>query len=91
MKSYPSSCERRQMPNLEAIFERGAMGRVATLHPPLSPSLWTSIATGKRSFKHGIRGFPNEPQDGRSVRPITKLCIESNYYYAKFHQSVISI
>lgn len=49
------------------------MGRMATLHPALSPMLWTSIATGKRPFKHGIHGFAEPTPDGRGVRPITNL------------------
>jgi len=62
-----------KMPNLQRLVERGAMGRVATLHPPLSPMLWTSIATGKRPYKHGIHGFSEPTPDGRGVRPITNL------------------
>ena len=62
-----------RMPNLQKLVERGSMGRVATLHPPLSPMLWTSIATGKRPFKHGIHGFSEPTSDGRGVRPVTNL------------------
>jgi predicted AlkP superfamily phosphohydrolase/phosphomutase/tetratricopeptide (TPR) repeat protein len=62
-----------KMPNLQKLVEGGAMGRVATLQPPLSPMLWTSIATGKRPFKHGIHGFSEPVPDGRSVQPITNL------------------
>ncbi len=62
-----------KMPHLQRLVERGAMGRCATLHPPLSPMLWTSIATGKRPFKHGIHGFTEPTPDGRGVRPITNL------------------
>jgi predicted AlkP superfamily phosphohydrolase/phosphomutase/tetratricopeptide (TPR) repeat protein len=62
-----------KMPHLQRLVECGAMGRVATLHPPLSPMLWTSIATGKRPFKHGIHGFSEPTPDGRGVRPITNL------------------
>ena len=49
------------------------MGQIATLHPPLSPMLWTSIATGKRPFKHGIHGFSEPTPDGRGVQPVTNL------------------
>ena len=62
-----------RMPHLQRLVETGAMGRVATLQPPLSPMLWTSIATGKRPFKHGIHGFSEPTPDGRSVQPITNL------------------
>ena len=53
-----------KMPNVQRLVENGAMGQIATLHPPLSPMLWTSIATGKRPFKHGIHGFREPTADG---------------------------
>lgn len=61
------------MPNVERLVRRGARGAIATLHPPLSPMLWTSIATGKRPFRHGIHGFTEPSPDGRGVRPVTNL------------------
>ena len=62
-----------QMPNLGRIVESGAIGDLATLHPPYSPILWTSIATGKRPTKHGITGFTEPTPDGRAVRPVSSL------------------
>ena len=44
-------------PHLQRLVERGVMGNIATLHPVLSPMLWTSIATGKRPHQHGVLGF----------------------------------
>ncbi|MBK7643254.1 MAG: alkaline phosphatase family protein [Planctomycetes bacterium] len=44
-------------PNLRALMERGAFGRLETMVPTLSPILWTTIATGKRPEQHGIHGF----------------------------------
>ncbi len=61
------------MPNVQRLVEGGSMGQIATLHPPLSPMLWTSIATGKRPFKHGIHGFSEPSPDGRSIQPISNL------------------
>ena len=62
-----------QMPHLEQLVRQGVMGNLATLQPILSPMLWTSIATGKRAWRHGIHGFVEpEPGTGR-VRPITNL------------------
>ena len=49
------------------------MGQIATLHPALSPMLWTSIATGKRPTKHGIHGFIEPTEDGLAVRPVSNL------------------
>ncbi len=62
-----------RMPNLQHLVENGAAGQLATLHPPLSPMLWTSICTGKRPFKHGIHGFSEPAPDGSGVRPVTNL------------------
>ncbi len=61
-----------KMPNLSRLVENGVIGNLATLYPALSPMLWTTIATGKRPFKHGILGF-SEPAPGGGVRPITNL------------------
>lgn len=62
-----------KMPNFERLVRQGATGAIATLHPPLSPMLWTSIATGKRPFQHGIHGFSEPEPDGSGVRPVTNL------------------
>ena len=62
-----------KMPNVERLVDRGVMGQIATLQPPLSPMLWTSIATGKRPFKHGIHGFSEPTADGLGVQPVTNL------------------
>ena len=53
------------MPNLSRLIEGGVMGNLATLHPIVSPMLWTSIATGKLADKHGIHGFTErDPRGG---------------------------
>jgi predicted AlkP superfamily phosphohydrolase/phosphomutase/tetratricopeptide (TPR) repeat protein len=61
------------MPNLQRLVENGSMAQIATLQPAYSPMLWTSIATGKRPFKHGIHGFSEPTPDGRSIQPVTNL------------------
>lgn len=58
------------MPNLKKLVDGGVKGRLATIDPPLSPTLWTSIATGKRPYKHGIHGFSEPSPNGKSIRPI---------------------
>ncbi len=65
--------ERGEMPNLTSLVQRGVSGNLATIYPPLSPMLWTSIATGKRPGKHGIHGFVEPLPDGSGVRPISSL------------------
>lgn len=59
------------MPTLKSLVERGVMGNLATLTPPLSPMLWNSIATGKRADKHGILGFIEPRPDGSGVQPVS--------------------
>ncbi len=58
------------MPSLQSLVEEGVMGKLATLDPVLSPMLWTSIATGKRPYKHGIHGFTEPIPGGKGIRPI---------------------
>jgi predicted AlkP superfamily phosphohydrolase/phosphomutase/tetratricopeptide (TPR) repeat protein len=62
-----------EMPHLASVIAGGARGNIATLYPALSPTLWTSIATGKRPFRHGIHGFTEPTGDGLGVREITNL------------------
>src|ERR1043166_4739628 len=62
-----------EMPNLARLMAAGVHGNVATIYPALSPMLWTSIATGKRAYKHGIHGFCEPLPDGSGVRPISLL------------------
>lgn len=61
------------MPTIRRLVETGVMGNMATLSPVLSPMLWTSIATGKRPFKHGIYGFTEPTADGKAVQPMTNV------------------
>jgi len=62
-----------RMPNLERLARAGVVGNLSTLYPVLSPMLWTSIATGKRAYKHGIHGFSEPDPASGGVRPITNL------------------
>lgn len=59
------------MPALESLVNRGSIGNIATLDPPLSPMLWTSIATGKRAYDHGIMGFLESDADGKQLQPMS--------------------
>ena len=56
------------MPNLMRLREQGAWGPLETLTDiPLSPVIWTSIATGKTAAKHGITWFMVDRPDGTRV------------------------
>ena len=76
-----------KMPNVQRLIENGATGQIATLHPPLSPMLWTSIATGKRPFKHGIHGFSEPTPDGCGVQPVTNLSRKSKALWNILNQN----
>ncbi len=60
--------EQGGMKNLAALRERGAWGPIETLHDiPLSPVIWTSVATGKSAAKHGVSWFMVDQPDGTRV------------------------
>ncbi len=76
-----------RMPNVQRLVDNGSMGQIATLHPPLSPMLWTSIATGKRPFRHGIHGFTEPMADGFGVQPVTNLSRKSKAIWNILNQN----
>ena len=82
-----------QMPNLARLIAGGVRGNIATLYPALSPMLWTSIATGKRAYKHGLHGFSEPLADGSGVRPITLLARQTkavwNILNQNGHRSIV--
>jgi len=45
------------LPNLNAIRQRGAWGRLTSTLPPMSAGAWTSFMTGKNPGKHGVFDF----------------------------------
>lgn len=59
-----------KMPALAGLLAKGCFGNLATLDPPISPMLWTSIASGVRPYKHGIHGFTEAAPDGKTARPV---------------------
>ena len=60
-----------QLPALERLVNRGVIGNITTLDPPLSPMLWTSIATGMTADKHGILNFTEPHPERAEIRPIS--------------------
>ncbi len=56
-----------QMPALQRLLEQGTSGNLTTLDPQLSPMLWTSIATGKHAYHHGVPGFTEVNTAGQVV------------------------
>jgi arylsulfatase A-like enzyme/Flp pilus assembly protein TadD len=76
-----------RMPALQSLLENGVSGNISTLHPVLSPTLWTSIATGKRPFDHGVLGFSEPTPDGKGVQPITNLSRKTKAIWNILNQS----
>lgn len=85
-KSIRPLLDAGEMPNLARLMAGGVHGNLATIHPPLSPMLWTSIATGKRPYKHGIHGFSEPLPDGTGVRPVSTLSRRTKALWNIFHQ-----
>lgn len=71
------------MPAMKKLIEGGVRGRLATLDPPLSPMLWTSMATGVRPYAHGILGFVENDGTG-GIRPISSYGRKVNAFWNIF-------
>lgn len=48
---------RGELPNLAALAARGATADLATVEPVISPTVWTSIGTGRSPEAHGVTVF----------------------------------
>ncbi len=56
------------LPGVAQLVDSGVSGNLTTLEPQLSPILWTSIATGKMAYHHGVPGFTEvDPLTGHVV------------------------
>ncbi len=60
-----------RMPNLARMRSEGASGILHSIRPFVSPTIWTSIATGKTEEKHGISGFLVNTANPGDVSPTT--------------------
>ena len=60
-----------KMPALKRLIDSGVHGNMATMNPPYSPMLWTSVATGKTADEHGVLGFLEIDVEKQRVRPVT--------------------
>jgi len=58
-----------RMPNLQRMVREGASGVLHSIPPFISPSIWTTIATGKREEKHGVRRFLADGENGALTAP----------------------
>jgi len=60
-----------EMPALKKVISKGVYGNMATMNPPYSPMLWSSVATGKTPDKHGVLGFLEIKPDLKGISPVT--------------------
>jgi predicted AlkP superfamily phosphohydrolase/phosphomutase/tetratricopeptide (TPR) repeat protein len=79
--------EQGKMPTLAKFLTEGTHGKIKTLDPPLSPMLWTSMATGYRADKHGITGFVEPLADNSGLRPVTSTSRKVKAIWNILHQS----
>ncbi len=57
-----------ELPHFAGLLARGTRADLETLHDiPLSPVIWTSVATGKSAAQHGITWFLVDQPDGTRV------------------------
>ncbi len=59
------------MPTLARLVREGASGTIATLHPPLSPLIWTTMMTGVSPLEHRVLDFLRVNPSTHQREPIT--------------------
>jgi predicted AlkP superfamily phosphohydrolase/phosphomutase len=59
-----------QLPNLAHIMKTGASGPLRSTIPPITPTAWTSVFTGKNPGKHGIYDFQELDPDTYQRKPV---------------------
>jgi tetratricopeptide (TPR) repeat protein len=60
-----------QMPTLNRIVEGGVSGRLLCADPPVAAAQWTTIATGKRPWQHGVCHSLQQTSDGQNLVPVS--------------------
>jgi len=63
-----------RLPVLSSLVDSGASGDLRSLHPMLSPALWTTVVTGVGPQTHGIRDFVYK-QKGTYAQPIVNSSV----------------
>ena len=59
------------MPTLKRLVTEGASGTLQTIHPPLSPLIWTTMMTGVSPLEHRILDFLRVNAASGQREPIT--------------------
>lgn len=63
-----SKVQEGKLPHLAKLIENGTSGPLRSTHPLFSPALWSTIATGKRPYEHGITGFTLPDEAGTGLK-----------------------
>ncbi len=65
-----SLCEKGALPSLTGITRAGVSTGLQARSPYLSPILWNSLVTGKRSWRHGVHG-PTQVDAQGAIGPVS--------------------
>jgi len=63
-----------RLPVLASLVEGGTSGDLQSLEPTISPALWTTVVTGVRPGRHGIRDFVYK-EPGSYAQPIVNSSV----------------
>ena len=63
-----------RLPCLAQLRAEGAWGAVRTEGPLILPSIWTTVATGRRAATHNVLSMVMPRPDGGGVAPVGKAC-----------------
>lgn len=74
-----------EMPTLKSLMDKGVYGNMATMNPPYSPMLWSTVATGKTPDKHGVIGFVELKPGMKGIRPVTAKSRKAKALWNIFH------
>lgn len=61
-----------RIPFIDEMVKNGVHGPLQSLRPIKSPVIWTSIATGKTRYKHGIKDFVTIAAGSMNTIPVTR-------------------
>ena len=59
---------RTETPNIDALKEQGSSGTLMAEEPLFSPLLWTTLATGRTTDQHGIKGVRTRADQTKVVQ-----------------------
>ncbi|MBL8150045.1 MAG: alkaline phosphatase family protein [Blastocatellia bacterium] len=74
------------LPNLERIISSGARAALETTIPPITPTAWVSLVTGKNPGKHGILEFLLRRNGSMNEIPINQTLRDSSAVWDIFSE-----